>query len=124
MVTCYHIVLSHVRMYSVKTQHTISLIPRLVHSMRNLHVHIYENSEWNSRYNVNEFCQTNKAVPLPPCRRQGEEEYSFYSFLTSSLDRVSGHRHAPAVLCHPEKDPRYPLDRRLGGPQGWSRHRG
>jgi hypothetical protein len=31
---------------------------------------------------------------------------------------VSGQRHAPAAL-YPEKDPRYPLDRKLGGPQSY-----
>jgi hypothetical protein len=31
---------------------------------------------------------------------------------------VSGQRHAPAALYPWGKDPRYPLDRRLGGPQG------
>jgi len=37
-----------------------------------------------------------KAVPLPPCTRQGEKKYSSYSFLTSALDGVSGQRHAAA----------------------------
>jgi hypothetical protein len=52
-------------------------------------------------------------------RCMGERRYSFYSFLTSALDAVSGQRYAPAALY-----PRYPLDRRLGGPQSWSGHRG
>jgi hypothetical protein len=33
---------------------------------------------------------------------------------------VSGRRHAPATLYPREMDPRYPLDRKLGGPQSWS----
>jgi hypothetical protein len=37
---------------------------------------------------------------------------------------VSGQRHAPAALYPWGKDPRYPLERRLGGPQSWSGHRG
>jgi hypothetical protein len=37
---------------------------------------------------------------------------------------VSGQRHAPAALHPREKDPRYPLDRRLGGPQSRSGRRG
>jgi hypothetical protein len=37
---------------------------------------------------------------------------------------VSGQRHAPAALYPQEKDPRYPLYRRLGGPQSRSGHRG
>jgi hypothetical protein len=42
----------------------------------------------------------------------GGEEYSSYSFLTLALDVVSGKRHAPAAFY-----PRYPLDKRLVGPQ-------
>jgi hypothetical protein len=37
---------------------------------------------------------------------------------------VSGQRHAPAALYPRGKDPRYPLDRRLGGPQSRSERRG
>jgi hypothetical protein len=37
---------------------------------------------------------------------------------------VSGQRHAPAALYPGGKDPRYPLDRRLGGPQSRSGCRG
>jgi hypothetical protein len=36
---------------------------------------------------------------------------------------VSGQRHAPAALYPRRKDPRYPLDRRLGGPQSRSGRR-
>jgi hypothetical protein len=36
---------------------------------------------------------------------------------------VSGQLHAPAALP-PGKAPRYPMDRRLGGPQSWSGRRG
>jgi hypothetical protein len=36
---------------------------------------------------------------------------------------VSGQRHAPAALNPRGKDPRHPLDRRLGGPQSWYGHR-
>jgi hypothetical protein len=37
---------------------------------------------------------------------------------------VSGQRHAPAALYPRGKNPRYPLDRRLGGPQSRSGRRG
>jgi hypothetical protein len=37
---------------------------------------------------------------------------------------VSGQRHDPAALYPRGKDPRYPLDRGLGGPQSRSGHRG
>jgi hypothetical protein len=50
--------------------------------------------------------------------------YSSYLFLTLALDGVSGQRHTPATLYPPGKDPQYPMDRRLGGPQSRSGHRG
>jgi hypothetical protein len=37
---------------------------------------------------------------------------------------VNGQRHAPAALYPRGKKPRYPLDRRLGGPQSRSGRRG
>jgi hypothetical protein len=37
---------------------------------------------------------------------------------------VSGQGHAVAAIYTRGKDPRYPLDRRLGGSQSWSGHRG
>jgi len=63
-------------------------------------------------------------VPQHTYGGAGGEEVSSYSFLTSALDGVSGQRHAPAALYPRGKDPRYPLDRRLGGPQSRSGHRG
>jgi hypothetical protein len=54
----------------------------------------------------------------------GERRYSSYSFTTSALDGVSGQHHDPAALYPRGKDPRYPLYRRLGGPQSRSGHRG
>jgi hypothetical protein len=53
-----------------------------------------------------------------------ERIYSSYSFLTSALDRVSCQRHAPVTLYPREKEPRYPLYRKLGGPQSRFGHRG
>jgi hypothetical protein len=56
-----------------------------------------------------------KAVPLPPCRRQGREKYSSYSFITLSLN--SGEWWAVSVMrparLTPGKGPRNTLDRRL-----------
>jgi hypothetical protein len=49
-----------------------------------------------------------------------EKRYSSYSFTTSVLDGVSVQRHAEAALYPQGKDPRYPLYRRLGGPQSRS----
>ena len=49
---------------------------------------------------------------------EGEYRYSSTLSLTSALNGVGGQRHAPAALS-PGKT-RYPLYRRLGGPQGRS----
>jgi hypothetical protein len=51
-------------------------------------------------------------------RDKGRGIYSSYSFLTSTLDGVSGRRQAPAALY-----PRYPLDRRLGRLQSRPGHK-
>jgi hypothetical protein len=51
-----------------------------------------------------------------------EKSYSSYSFTNSALDGVGGQRHAPAAIYPRGKDPRYPLDRRLGRPQRRSGH--
>jgi hypothetical protein len=53
-----------------------------------------------------------------------ERRYRSYSFMTLALDVVGGQRHAPAALYPKGKDPRYPLDTRLGGPQSWYGHKG
>jgi hypothetical protein len=45
-----------------------------------------------------------KAVPLPSCRCQGGEEYSFYSFLTSALDGGEWSASYPGCTLHTEKN--------------------
>jgi hypothetical protein len=54
---------------------------------------------------------------------KGERNYSCYSFLTSA--RYGGEWSASRLgrVLPPEKDLRHALNRRLGGPQTWSRHR-
>jgi len=47
---------------------------------------------------------------------EGEQMYSSTLPSTSALDGVCGQRHSPAAL--PPGKTRYPLYRRLGGPQG------
>ena len=49
---------------------------------------------------------------------EGEQRYNCTVSLTSALDGVGGQRHAPAAL--PLGKTRYPLYRRLGGPQSRS----
>jgi hypothetical protein len=56
--------------------------------------------------------------------RRLKERSSSYSFLTSALGGVSGQRRAPAALYPRERTPYYTLDRRLGGNQSRSGHRG
>jgi hypothetical protein len=48
---------------------------------------------------------------------QGEMSYSFYSFLTSAVNRGEWSASRPGRTLPLGKDLRYPLDRRLGGPQ-------
>jgi hypothetical protein len=59
-----------------------------------------------------------------PCGAWGERRYSSYSFLTSALDRGEWSASRPGRALPQRKDPRYPLYRRLGGPQSRSGHRG
>jgi hypothetical protein len=54
-----------------------------------------------------------------PWRRLWERRYSSYSFTTSALDGG-----VVSVTTRPRFYPRYPLYRRLGGPQSRSGHRG
>jgi hypothetical protein len=54
----------------------------------------------------------------------GAMRYSSYSFLTSSLVGGEWSSSRPDRASPRGKDPRYPLYRRLGGPQSWSGHRG
>jgi hypothetical protein len=47
-------------------------------------------------------------------------KYSSYTFLTTALDGGQWSASRPGRALPLGKDPRYPLDRRLGGPQIWS----
>jgi hypothetical protein len=53
----------------------------------------------------------------------GERRYSSYSFVTSALDRGEWSASHPSLTLPRGKDHRYPLYRRLGGPQSRSGHR-
>jgi hypothetical protein len=54
----------------------------------------------------------------------GERKYISYSFLTSTSYMGELLATRPGRALPPAKEPRYPLDRRLGGSQSWSGHRG
>jgi hypothetical protein len=82
-----------------------------------------------SRININyhryKYCKKGKAVPQHIYRGSGGR-----GGIAPTHSRpqhwmgVSGQRHASAALYPWRKYHQYPLDRRLGGPQGQSRHRG
>jgi hypothetical protein len=80
---------------------------------------VRERSSWQHESNSTEKLSRNRHSV-----DKGERRYSSYSLFASTLDGVSGRRHASAGLYLLEKDSRYPVDRRLGGPQSRSGHRG
>jgi hypothetical protein len=55
---------------------------------------------------------------------KGERMYSSFSFLTLALDGGEWSLSHSGHTNHWENNPWYWLDRRLGGPQSWSEHRG
>jgi hypothetical protein len=78
-----------------------------------------ENSDRNTGLTVNDF----RIFAHPRTGHEGlegDKQYSSTLSLTSALDGVGGLRHAPAALSRGKT--RYPLYRRLGGPQGRSVH--
>jgi hypothetical protein len=70
-------------------------------------------------------CNKAKAVPLHATEALAAvREYSSYSFSTSVLNEDEWSASGPGRALAPGKDPRYPLCRRLGGPQSRSGLRG
>jgi hypothetical protein len=51
------------------------------------------------------YTPVSEDVPLTPCRRQGGEEYSSYSFLTSALNAGERSASRPGRALLPGKDP-------------------
>jgi hypothetical protein len=60
----------------------------------------------------------------PWWRLGGKRRYSSYSFLTSALDGGEWSASRPGRALPRGKDTRYPLYRRVGGPQSRSGHTG
>jgi hypothetical protein len=58
-----------------------------------------------------------------PRKPLGERMHSSYSFSTSALDGGEWSASRPAALCPRGKEPRYPLYRRMDGPQSRSGHK-
>jgi hypothetical protein len=72
-----------------------------------------------------QHCKRCEAVPLHSMvALGGKRRYSSYSFTTSALDGGEWSASRPGRSLPPVKGPRYPLYRRLGGPQSRSGHRG
>jgi len=69
------------------------------------------------------ICNKSEAVQLHAMQAL-RGEVCFYSFLTSAVDRGERPASRPGHALPSGTDPRYPLDKRLGGPQHWSGHRG
>jgi hypothetical protein len=73
---------------------------------------------------VQDYARYKKSSPATrPGGVWGERRYSSYSFLTSALDWGEWSASRPGRALPRGKDPRYPLYRRLGGPQSRSGHR-
>jgi hypothetical protein len=69
-------------------------------------------------------CKVKQSCYTPWKRLGGEEVQLLLINYLGTRWGVSGQHHAPAALYPRGKGPRYPLDRRLGGPQSRSGHRG
>jgi hypothetical protein len=79
---------------------------------------MFWNPDVSNEYDSN-YTAISKGNPVRPEAREGRGvEVQLYSFLTSALEGVGGQHHAPAAL--PPGKTRYPLYKRLGGPQGRS----
>jgi hypothetical protein len=78
--------------------------------------------QMNSSYDKAFLHSNVKAVPLHAMKALGGEKYSSYSFMTSTLDEGQWSASRPGRALPTGKGPRYPLDRRLGGPQSRSGH--
>jgi hypothetical protein len=64
----------------------------------------------------NSFLKKCKAVPLRTMEAQGGEEVKLLLWHYLGTDGMNGQRHASAALYLSGKEPRHPLQRRLGEP--------
>jgi hypothetical protein len=78
-----------------------------------------------STYNLYHMTNTYKSVLLLTMQAlRGRGDTDLTQLLTSTLDAGEWSVSLPQPRFTPGKDPWYPLDKRLGGPQSWSGHRG
>jgi hypothetical protein len=73
-------------------------------------------TKWVKKVKVKSFLST-------PWRHIARVEVQFHYVLTFTLDRSEWSTSHPSHFTH-GKEPWYPLNRRLGGPQNWSGHFG
>jgi hypothetical protein len=72
------------------------------------------------RKNIHQYVlheDKSKAIPLRHVGAKGERKYRCYSFFTSALDEDEWLWSRPCHALSQGKKTRYPMDRRLGGPQ-------
>jgi hypothetical protein len=87
-----------------------------------LPINLYYLSEIQTEWFISSCAPVeDKSAPQRTYGAAGENTYSSYSFSTSALDGMSGQPHA--TLYPRGNNPRYPLNRRLGGPQSRSGQR-
>jgi hypothetical protein len=100
--------------YNPKKKGLVAMVNRRKLNNENLHTHnllatlhaCYKRNDIEENEMDRHVAYIGKAVPLRHAGAKGERSYSFYSFMTSALDGVSGQRHAPAALYPRERTPR------------------
>jgi hypothetical protein len=92
-----------------------------------LKIQLNNNKLWVTLAHGTVSGSSGKAKKLPhytPWRRLGDRRYSSYPFSTLALDKSEWSTPRPGHALSPGKDPRYPLNSRLGGPQSRSGYSG
>jgi hypothetical protein len=103
----------------------------------------YQSQRCNTRWGYDfssEYCRANnsnvaylssskvkkkrQSCPATSMQTTTGEDITSYLFLTSVVDGGEWSASRPSHALPPGKEPRYPLDRRLGDLQSWSGHRG
>jgi hypothetical protein len=82
-------------------------------------IKIYKGGGWPSTTFSSQKVQV-KLACFCHAGTKGKRKCSAYSFLTSALDGSEQSASCPSCPLPLGKDHRYPLDRKLGGPQSWS----
>jgi len=107
----HHLTCISSRSRSTPSSHLNLALPLILTSLR------FTLKYFNRPSLIHSYCMSKRKV-YPRTGHEGPNGYSSTLSLTSALDGVVGQRHAPAAL--PPGKTRYPLYRRLRGPQGRS----